>query len=1347
MNTYLGFAYKGAEMPEDNAFAEGERLAASCCEQLQRLGEKNQFPPKLLILLATPKYLEGSRANDLVPGIITFFKSHFGKNVPLIGSSVAAVSFDQKVYEHGGVLICLASHLLDVKVEATTELSDSATHGVDNMLETLELSIAKGLDPNPQENRELLVFLPGQTDQWRPSHLCRDISEGIGYRLPITGGVSHPVTQNGDPGLQFTEFGVQRGAIVAARLEFQVPIASRLARSLHGTGEHVIYEKCADYSFSQQSTAVHDEIQAKGFALLGKKFEERYMAIVVLGPDGCVIREFIDVEEKERLELLVVKPKMIEEETTRFSIEEPMRRIQLENPAGCITFRCASCYSYQKQIGIDLEKMFAGMQEVLHGAPVVGGFFDGEIGVDHTGRSMFANWAGAALILGDEMSEQAVWQRGFRAIADNIGFLNHASSLPDLIKLSLNMISAAGYPGALISLLLPGPEGDWVIAQEGRGRFKKIAESFQSRWSDEKELGAIAKEKLAEQGKINGLRYLQDCRISASENQPLWQREIISQYVIPLHGRTPLGRSLLGFVHIDLGDNSKKQELRGTKRHVLDSLGEAVESSLVRVLDEEEARIMRALDGGMCQALLAPSVDEGRQIFLQAVVEAFATFSGYVRMLQEHSLQMVAGVGAYYEVIQESRSRIDSTDQSLCGEAFVRDESRIINDAEQDPIYCRFCQRFPDKPNQDEKIKRMMAGVKKARSFIVAVLKNTLGRKVGTIILISEERWIFHKFHMRCLMSLDEKSHSLIEHLEKTGPADFLRLLGKDLPASAHIPTLEPPLELLAKNFCEASNAQVACVFLWDESFQKFVLRAQHGWLDEGWEFAAYYEKHEGWTGSVAMEDEPRYSTDMVDHKKRIGSIPRGVYEMAMFGEPNGQITEGLGLPLKAGSKRLGVLTAFRRYTASPLRKKFLTRDQETLQKATNRISDYISALLLQKAERIEKERSERVESIYTELLRAGDQGPIPVMCRALPSVYKAEKVFFYVPSEQGRKLICMGYSDEEHPPDEMVERVSRDMIMDVYRTPSVPSERLAPSKAATHGAIRRACIPISQTDLLGVLDIYWPEHQTRQEQAVKFEELRILSVIVRSVYQRYLFIKARQDAEQKLAALEARGTNIIDAMVAPAKQALHRCNNIDALLEGLENLIKAGRNQDKLLERVHEIRDKTAQIPRAMQLLKTGSNPTRSAEQVDSLLQEAISEFNWGEIKCICNAPGNLKVNVNRSWILEAFYNILDNAIRAIYDKGEQTGTVAISATAIGGEVRIIFKDTGIGMTKAEVDMLQLPHGPSKPFRAGVGTSLTRVLLMEQGGKFSVQSQKGFGTEITVELPLLEKASCQQTA
>src|SRR5579864_566749 len=71
-STYLSFAYAGADAPGKNAFADGGHLAAACYEKLQKLEDPSQFPPRLIVLLASPKYLENDRAHDLVPGIATF---------------------------------------------------------------------------------------------------------------------------------------------------------------------------------------------------------------------------------------------------------------------------------------------------------------------------------------------------------------------------------------------------------------------------------------------------------------------------------------------------------------------------------------------------------------------------------------------------------------------------------------------------------------------------------------------------------------------------------------------------------------------------------------------------------------------------------------------------------------------------------------------------------------------------------------------------------------------------------------------------------------------------------------------------------------------------------------------------------------------------------------------------------------------------------------------------------------------------------------------------------------------------------------------------------------------------
>ena len=118
------------------------------------------------------------------------------------------------------------------------------------------------------------------------------------------------------------------------------------------------------------------------------------------------------------------------------------------------------------------------------------------------------------------------------------------------------------------------------------------------------------------------------------------------------------------------------------------------------------------------------------------------------------------------------------------------------------------------------------------------------------------------------------------------------------------------------------------------------------------------------------------------------------------------------------------------------------------------------------------------------------------------------------------------------------------------------------------------------------------------------------------------------------------------------------------------------------------------------------------------------------------------------RAWIVEAFFNIMDNAIHAIRDKG-QPGAVTVSATAPDGDkpdsgtarsdkARIVFKDTGVGMSQEELAVaVKGADVPAKLHRTGVGIPLTRVLISEQGGVLDIDSQKGFGTEVIVDLPL----------
>jgi signal transduction histidine kinase len=423
---------------------------------------------------------------------------------------------------------------------------------------------------------------------------------------------------------------------------------------------------------------------------------------------------------------------------------------------------------------------------------------------------------------------------------------------------------------------------------------------------------------------------------------------------------------------------------------------------------------------------------------------------------------------------------------------------------------------------------------------------------------------------------------------------------------------------------------------------------------------------------------------------------------------------------------------------------------------AADRIAGYVSVLLLHRTERLERERAARRESIYEALLAAEETGPEEILCQQLSMHYKAESVFFY--TLHNGKLECTAQSTngkdlfrKEAVSDDVLERIASSPQLYFKLNELRESERLEANLATSHGLLNRACIPLSVKRLIGIVDMRWRRDLKRSEHVLshEFKELSEIAPLIAHICHRFLLKSELREAMRRVDELETRIVNTADAMIAPAKQALHRCNNLDALLEGLENVILknqdqnlmgANHHEEEIVRRIAEIRSKTMQLPHAMEFLRAGANPPRKRESLKSLVEAAARQFTWdGNIIYVAFVDEELIVNVNRAWIVEAFFNIIDNGIRAIREKGEP-GILTIGASVHENKVRVVFKDTGVGLTNEEVQMVMAGSTERKLHRTGVGVPLTRVLLTNQGGELTITSQKDFGSEMIVDLPLCAK-------
>lgn len=210
----------------------------------------------------------------------------------------------------------------------------------------------------------------------------------------------------------------------------------------------------------------------------------------------------------------------------------------------------------------------------------------------------------------------------------------------------------------------------------------------------------------------------------------------------------------------------------------------------------------------------------------------------------------------------------------------------------------------------------------------------------------------------------------------------------------------------------------------------------------------------------------------------------------------------------------------------------------------------------------------------------------------------------------------------------------------------------------------------------------------------------------------------------------------------------------IDASLLNLETQLTALGVPDETLANARRARARVVLITDFLDNLRAFTTQTPAEFTVEALhpiVTEAV-DLALGHID---GPPTNidvrqivdhsLKIDANRSRLLQALINIVVNAVEACADSA-RGGVLTITAVVEADtHARITIADNGCGMGEEALRDCVLLYSSGKPGGMGFGLPLAKKIIeSDHHGTLSIESRKGEGTVVTIILPV-DQATCAE--
>lgn len=170
--------------------------------------------------------------------------------------------------------------------------------------------------------------------------------------------------------------------------------------------------------------------------------------------------------------------------------------------------------------------------------------------------------------------------------------------------------------------------------------------------------------------------------------------------------------------------------------------------------------------------------------------------------------------------------------------------------------------------------------------------------------------------------------------------------------------------------------------------------------------------------------------------------------------------------------------------------------------------------------------------------------------------------------------------------------------------------------------------------------------------------------------------------------------------------------------------------------ERIERLLDNVAKSFDFSHLQFKSTNIHKLVQNVVKLFESEIRE---NEISVVYDFDPSLpEIPVDSDRITQAIMNIFKNSVEALKNSNEKVIQIETGyAIRPSGFIFMRVKDSGVGMEEEELQNFLLPFFSTKEKGMGLGTFITAEIVKKHGGELMVKSRKGYGTQITILLPM----------